>query len=88
MVANDTQFLFRAFFSMKIRNVNAFLYIRRTHANALTVAAATANGIPLRIELDRQWRADFQRVKEGQITVAESSLRQMRSATRHRLVRL
>jgi hypothetical protein len=88
MVANDTQFLFRAYFSMKIRNVNSFLYVRRRHAGALTVAPETANGIPLRVDLDLRWRADFQRIKQGEMTVAESSLRQMRTATRHRLVGL
>jgi hypothetical protein len=88
MVANDTQFLFRAYFYLKIRNVNSFLYIRRRHADALTVAPETCNGIPLRLELDRQWRADFQRVKLGELTVGESSLRQMRATRQHRLVAL
>jgi hypothetical protein len=88
MVANDTQFLFRAYFYMKIRNVNSFLYVRRTHARALTVAPETANGTPLRLELDQRWRADFQRIKQGDMTLAESSLRQMRTTTQHRLVGL
>jgi hypothetical protein len=47
-IANDTQFMLRAYFSLRMRNVDSFLYIRRRHAAALTVDKETALGTPLR----------------------------------------
>ena len=74
-VANDTQFLFRAYFGLKIRNVDEFLYLRRRHSRALTVHPATCNAIPLRFQLDAAWRADFGAVQRGEMRLEESSLR-------------
>lgn len=72
--ASDTQFLLRAFFYLKIRNVDKFLYIRRRHRDSLTAAPATAFGSPLRSRLGRQWSADFEKVKCGELKLEDSSL--------------
>jgi hypothetical protein len=88
MVASDTQFLMRAFFHLRIRNVDEFLYIRRRHGDSLTVAPKTANGNPLRRHLDALWSADFEAVKRGQIRLEESSLRPLRGAATYHIQRL
>jgi hypothetical protein len=72
--ASDTQFLLRAFFYLKIRNVDKFLYIRRRHPDSLTAAPATAFGSPLRSRLGEQWSADFEKVKCGGLKLEHSSL--------------
>lgn len=73
--ANDTQFLLRAYFSMHIRNADAFLYIRRRHAEAITVRPETALDCPERRQLAARWRADFEAVKNGTLALENSSLR-------------
>jgi hypothetical protein len=75
-VANDTQFLFRAYFNLRIRNVDAFLYVRRRHPDSLTEHPHTGIRLPLRSELDRAWRADFYEIKKGRLALEASSLRQ------------
>ena len=87
-VANDTQFLFRAFFGLKIRNVDAFLYLRRRHGRALTVHPSTCNAIPLRLQLDAAWRADFGAIQRGEMRLEESSLRPLRRTAAFQLTRL
>ena len=74
-IAYDTQFLLRASFKLRIRNVDEFLYIRRRHEGSLTVAKETADGIPLRRQLGDMWRADFKAIRRGEMTVEKSSLR-------------
>jgi hypothetical protein len=74
-IANDTQFLLRAYFSMKIRNADAFLYIRRRHPAALTVRPKTALDCPERQRLSDLWQADFEAVKSGAKALGDSSLR-------------
>ena len=74
IVANDTQFLFRAHFQLRIRNCDEFLYLRRSHEHALTVHPSTGSRIPLRSELDRMWRADFEAIKQGARRIEDSSL--------------
>jgi hypothetical protein len=88
LVANDTQFLMRAFFYLRIRNVDEFLYIRRRHGGSLTVAPKTANGNPLRLRLDARWRADFEAIKQGAIKLEKSSLRPMHSSRPYSVRRL
>jgi hypothetical protein len=73
-IANDSQFLLRAHFSMRIANVDEFLYFRRVHRHALTVADETRNGNDLRLSLSRQWGSDFKLVKSGRLKLNDSSL--------------
>lgn len=87
-VANDTQFLFRAYFGLKIRNADAFLYLRRRHGRALTVHPSTCNAIPLRFQLDAAWRADFGAIQRGEMRLEESSLRPRRRTDAFQLTRL
>lgn len=77
-IANDSQFLLRAHFSMKIANVDEFLYLRRVHRQALTVADETKNGNDLRLSLSRKWGSDFKLVKSGQLSLQDSSLQPTR----------
>lgn len=87
-IANDTQFMLRAYFSLRMRNVDSFLYIRRHHAAALTVAKQTALGTPLRHFLGSTWGADFEAVKNGKARLEETSLWPHLSPVPHRLTRL
>ena len=83
IIANDTQFLLRAYFALRIRNVGEFLYIRRIHHASLTAAPETGMGVPLRRELSQRWGADFEAVKSGRLRLEESSLRAMAGAARY-----
>ena len=76
-VANDTQFLFRAYFKLRIRNADAFLYLRRRHPDSLTEHPRTGIAVPLRAQLDNAWRADFHEIKKRRVVLENSSLRQM-----------
>jgi hypothetical protein len=87
-IANDTQFLLRACFNSRIRNVDGFHYIRRKHAGALTVAPATGLDHPLRAELAQMWHRDFIEVMQGRMPLAESSLRAIPADRKHRLIRI
>jgi hypothetical protein len=75
VIASDTQFLLRAYFSLRIRNVDSFLYIRRIHRASLTAAPETKIGVPLRHHLSSQWNADFEAVRNGRMRLEQSSLR-------------
>ena len=66
--------MLRAYFSLRMRNVDDFLYIRRRHSGALTVAKETALGTPLRHFLGTTWGADFEAVKSGKARLEETSL--------------
>lgn len=81
VVANDTQFLMRAFFYFGIGNADEFLYVRRRHGRSLTIAPETAAGNELRTRLDNQWTEDFEAVKRGELRLEESSLRPMHAAS-------
>ncbi len=76
-IANDTQFMLRAYFSLALRNVDGFYYLRRRHKASLTVAPDTAQGTPLRERLRSTWAADFDAVRAGTLTLDQSSLRPM-----------
>jgi len=78
IIANDTQFLLRAFFSTGIRNVEEFLYIRRRHAGSLTNSPETACDNPLRRRLSGEWGGDFEAIRRGELKMENSSLRPMR----------
>jgi hypothetical protein len=75
--ANDTQFLFRCYFHLRIRNADAFLYLRRRHPESLTEHPVTGMTNPLRYELDGAWRRDFEAIKRKQLDLDTSTLRQM-----------
>jgi hypothetical protein len=87
-IANDTQFMLRAYFSLRMRNVDSFLYIRRRHPTALTVAKKTALGTHLRHHLGTTWGADFEAVKSGKARIEETSLWPRSGTVPHRLIRL
>ena len=72
---NDSQFLLRAYFHMRIRNADAFLYVRRRHGESLTESPATGRGTPLRRQLMEAWNADFEAVKAGTLRLEDSRLR-------------
>jgi hypothetical protein len=74
IIASDSQFLLRAWFSARIRNVDEFLYIRRRHATSLTNAPETIYDNPLRRRLSADWTRDFDAVKRGELTLEASSL--------------
>jgi hypothetical protein len=84
-IANDTQFLLRAYFSMKVRNVDEFLYIRRRHPASLTNAPETVYDNPLRRRLNALWTADFEAIKRGEMKLEESSLWPVRRSEPYRL---
>jgi len=88
IVANDTQFMLRAFFTAGIRNVDEFLYIRRRHPASLTNAPVTVHDNPLRRSLNAQWTADFEAVKRGEMKLEDSTLRPMRRREPYRMERL
>jgi hypothetical protein len=74
IIASDTQFLLRAYFSTRIRNVDEFLYIRRRHATSLTNAPETIYDNPLRRRLSAEWTRDFDAVKRGELQLESSTL--------------
>ena len=88
VIANDTQFLLRAFFSMKMRNVDEFLYIRRRHPTSLTNAPETVYDNPLRRSLSAQWSADFEAIKRGELRLPDSSLRPIERSEPYTLERI
>ena len=88
VIANDTQFLLRAFFSMKMRNVDEFLYIRRRHPASLTNAPETVYDNPLRRSLSAQWSADFEAIKRGELRLPDSSLRPIERSEPYTLERI
>lgn len=81
----DSQFLLRAYFSLKIENVDEFLYIRRIRPDSLTMAPDTALGSPERLRLLHAWSQDFGDVKLGRLTLAASSLSPSHTAVPYRI---
>ena len=84
-ISGDMQFLLRAYFSLKIRNADGFLYIRRRHPAALTVAPETNMQAPLRVRLNRAWRSSFWEVKAGAVRLEDSELRPIAGTDRYGL---
>ncbi|HVV47081.1 MAG TPA: hypothetical protein VHC72_17840, partial [Bryobacteraceae bacterium] len=78
IIANDTQFLLRAHFTCRIRNVDEFLYIRRRHTASLTNAPDTVFDNPLRRRLSSEWNRDFEAIKQGRLKMEDSTLRTVR----------
>jgi hypothetical protein len=87
-IANDTQLMLRSYFSLRMKNIDGFLYVRRRHTAALTVAKETALGTPLRHFLGTTWGADFEAVKAGKARLEETSLWPRLSPVPHPLTRL
>ena len=83
IIASDSQFLLRAWFTARIRNVDEFLYIRRRHATSLTNAPETVYDNPLRRRLSADWTRDFDAVKRGELRLEASSLWPARREWRH-----
>jgi hypothetical protein len=73
---------------MKIRNLDGFVYLRRKHRAALTVAPGTALDHPIRRQLAKAWLRDFEAVKRGEMRLEESSLWPVAGTARHRLYRM
>lgn len=87
MISIDMQFLYRAYFRLRIRNADRFLYIRRRHAGALTVHPATSIRSEQRKEIERSWAPDFEAVKMGKLELSKSTLMPVRASAPHELVR-
>jgi hypothetical protein len=79
-IANDTQFMLRAYFMLRMRNIDGFYYVRRRHRSALTVAPDTAFGTPVRERLRNTWETDFDAVRHGHLSLAQSSLRRLNTS--------
>lgn len=73
-IASDTQFLWRAHFAARIRNVDAFLYVRRIWQGSLTTAPETAIGVPERVRLRQAWLSAFEAVLEGRAAFSDTAL--------------
>jgi hypothetical protein len=76
----DSQFVLRSQFCFTSTNVDRFLYLRRLRAGSLTSASATGYGSLARLRLKRRWERDFDRVRRGELALADSSLRVERRA--------
>lgn len=70
----DTQFLLRSHFQLKVRNLDAFLYIRRRRKGSLTTHPKTALGTKIRFECDKQWKEDFRKISAGKAEINKSSI--------------
>ncbi len=88
IISCDTQFLYRAWFHMQIRNADDFLYIRRRHAESLTVQGPTKIGSDFRRAIEQPWGPDFEAVKSGKLPLAKSTLMAVPGSAKHELVPL
>jgi len=70
----DLQFLLRAHFSMRIRNVDAFLYLRWKRPGSLTTSPGSGLGEPERVALAQRWKDDFVGVRRGTLRLQACSL--------------
>jgi hypothetical protein len=86
--AYDTQFVFRSSFSLGLRNVDEFLYVRRRREGSLTTSPATGLGMPARVALLADWTRDYHAVAAGALPLERSSLRAVPRPTPYRLVPL
>jgi hypothetical protein len=76
---SDLEFEYRAFFFLKLRNVDEFLYIRRLRAGSLTQAPETGILSPAREAHSASLRKDFERIKRKELALEDSALK-----TQHR----
>jgi hypothetical protein len=84
---NDSQFLLRAFFHIRIRNADAFLYVRRRHGQSLTESPETGRRTPLRRQLMEAWTEDFAAVRAGALRLEDSRLRPIAGPRDYRMER-
>lgn len=75
--ASDTQLLYRAAFTLRIRNADEFLYVRRRRAGSLTSADAGGVGAPAWLRLRNAWIRAYELVREGRLQLEASDLRPM-----------
>lgn len=87
-IASDTQFKLRGYFSLRMRNVDQFLYVRRRHNASLTVSPETALGCPLRNTLRATWDSAFKDVLHGRLLLEDSALRSDHNHDHERLSEL
>ncbi len=85
MFNSDTEFLLRAYFHMRIRNVDEFLYVRWRRTGSLTTRLASSGTSPARMKLDRRIKEDFKRVLDGSLPLDASALAPHPGTKRHRL---
>ncbi len=76
---SDLEFMYRASFFLKLRNVDEFLYIRRSRAGSLTQAPETGILSPARQAHSAALRHDFERTKRKELSLEGSVLK-----TQHR----
>ncbi|RKT87085.1 hypothetical protein SAMN05421805_102513 [Saccharopolyspora antimicrobica] len=74
VMGSDTQFLLRAHFSMQIRNLDEFLYVKRDRAGSLTRSPRTMLGCPERLRLQQLWVDAFRRTDDGQAILEQTAL--------------
>jgi hypothetical protein len=86
--ANDTQFILRSYFFTRVANVDEFLYVRRRHAGSVTTSPETGMGTPSRSAQGLMWEASFRDVRDGRLSLTESSLSAKRDISRIRIRRL
>jgi len=72
--AADVQFLLRAHFSLRCRNLDDFLYLRRKRPGSLTTSPGTGYGELPRMLVETRWQRDFVRVRAGELSLTDSSL--------------
>ncbi len=70
----DLQFLMRAFFFLKIGNIDEFLYIRFKRQNSLITHHKTGLNTPIRSFLLWRWMVDLKLIKENKLDLEDSSL--------------
>lgn len=72
---SDRAFQLRAYFSARLMNLDAFLYIRRRRPFSLTEAPATGLRSLVRQQLEREWNDAFSAVRAGTTPIELSALR-------------
>ncbi len=76
---SDLEFVYRAHFILRLRNVDEFLYIRRSRAGSLTTVPETGILSPARQAHSAALRNDFERIKRHELSLEDSALK-----TQHR----
>jgi hypothetical protein len=72
---SDLEFVMRAFFFLRMINIDEFLYIRRVRPGSLTRVSETGFFSQARQDLTAAWRRDFERIKHEGLRLEDSSLK-------------
>lgn len=72
--SSDTQFWFRSYFYLNMRNIDEFLYVRVKREGSLTTAPGTSLNSPVRERTKHRWCRDFANVSSQKLPLLESSL--------------